>query len=271
MKKYLLLLLVPFLFLTNPVRAELVVPEKPADGLYDPGHHVSQKGIEELRAHNALNDAKISIYIADEKQEENAETILESIKKDWHLNASDTDKDVYITFTPKDIEGKSAISDTLKNDIDESTAGWFGRYFDIIVREEGYDSAVSKLIERVEYESKTPQQAGDIKEVVNDVRDRKKVFLDPDDPADRVMLFQFLGLGALIILGHLMMFVIPIIIVIILIVLIRKAAKLVAEAQTNQPVDKQAEIKDALAKSNYRKDESPISTEETSHFDSPFE
>lgn len=81
MKKYLLLMLVPFLFFTNPVRAELVVPEKPADGLYDPGHHVSQKGIEALKAHNSISDTKISICIADEKQEENAETILETIKK----------------------------------------------------------------------------------------------------------------------------------------------------------------------------------------------
>ena len=72
-------------------------------------------------------------------------------------------------------------------------------------------------------------------------------------------------------LGQIALFVIPIIIVVILIVRIRKASKLVAEAQTNQSVDKQAEIKDALAKSNYRKDESPISAEETSHFDSPFE
>lgn len=271
MKKYLLLLLVPFLFLTSPARAELVVPEKPADGLYDPDNHVSQKGIEALRAHNATNDTKISIYIADEKQKENAETILEAIKKDWHLNASDTDKEVYIAFTLKDIEGKSAISDTLKNDIDESTAGWFGGYFDIIVREEGYDSAVSKLIERVEYESKIPQNAENIKDVVNDVHDRKKVFLDPDDPADRVMLFQFLGLGALILFGHLMMFFIPIIIFIVIFLQIRKAVKLAAEAQNAQSVDKQAEIKEALAKSNYHKDDSAVSTEETSHFDSPFE
>lgn len=268
MKKYLLLILTPFLFLANPVRAEFVVPEKPADGIYDPGHHVSQKGIEALRAHNALNDTKISIYIADEKQEENAETILEAIKKDWHLNTSDTDKNVYIAFTSKDIEGKSAISDALKNDIDEATAGWFGGYFGIITREEGYDSAVSKLIERVEYESKIPQQAGDIKEVVNDVRDRKKVFLESDDYG---LLFQLVVFGILMLLGQIALFVVPIIIVIILIVRIRKASKLVAEAQTTQPVDKNAEIKEALAKSNYRKDESPISTEETSHFDSPFE
>lgn len=271
MKKYLLLVLTPFLFFTNPVRAELVVPEKPADGLYDPGHHVSQKGIEALKAHNSISDTKISIYIADEKQEENAETILETIKKDWHLNASDTDKDVYIAFAPKDIEGRSVISDTLKNDIDELTAGWFGGYFDIIVREEGYDSAVSKLIERVEYESKIPQNAENIKEVVNDVHDRKKVFLDPDDPKDNALLFQIIGFGTLMLLGHLMMFVIPIIIFVVIIMQIRKTAKLVAEAQTTQPVDKKAEIKEALAKSNYRKDESPISTEETSHFDSPFE
>lgn len=192
-------------------------------------------------------------------------------KKDWHLNASDADKDVYIAFAPKDIEGKSVISDTLKNDIDELTAGWFGGYFDIIVREEGYDSAVSKLIERVEYESKIPQNAENIKEVVNDVHDRKKVFLDPDDPKDNALLFQIIGFGALMLLGHLMMFVIPIIIFVVIIMQIRKTAKLVAEAQTTQPVDKKAEIEEALAKSNYRKDESPISTEETSHFDSPFE
>lgn len=49
MKKYLLLVLTPFLFFTNPVRAELVVPEKPADGLYDPGHHVSQKVSKHLK------------------------------------------------------------------------------------------------------------------------------------------------------------------------------------------------------------------------------
>lgn len=271
MKKYLLLILTPFLFLANPARAELVVPEKPADGIYDSGHHVSPKGIEELRAHNALNDTRISIYIADEKQEENAETILEAIKKDWKLNSSDTDKEIYVAVTSKDGQAKAAISDTLKDYISESMVGSLAATVRYRIEADDYDVAVSELIERFDHESQVPKQAEHIKEMKDNLHDQKKFFLDPDDPKDNALLFQIIGFGILMLLGQIALFVMPIIIVVILIVRIRKASKLVAEAQTNQPVDKQAEIKDALAKSNYRKDESPISTEETSHFDSPFE
>lgn len=271
MKKYLLLVLTPFLFFTNPVRAELVIPEKPADDIYDPGHYVSQKGIEELRAHNALNDTKISIYIADEKQEENAETILEAIKKDWKLNEPDTAKEVYVVATSKDGQAKAAISDTLKDYISESMVGSLAATVVYRIEADSYDIALTELIERVEHESQVPKQAEHISEIKDNLHDQKKFFLDPDDPKDNALLFQIIGFSILMLLGQIALFVAPIIIVVILIVRIRKVSKQVSEVQNAQPVDKQAEIKEALAKSNYRKDESPISTEETSHFDSPFE
>ena len=248
MKKYLLILLMLFLFSISSVQAKIIIPEKPVDGIYDPSHHVSSKVIDELRDHNALTDVKISVYIADENQEEDADTVLEAIKKDWNLNASDTDKDLFVAITSKDGQAKSAISDTLKNSISETMTESLAGMVRYRIEADNYDIAMTELIERVEHESQEPKRAEYISEIKDDLHDQDKFFLASDD---YVLLLQLVVYFISMVVGQILIFIAPIIIIsIIIFVLIGKTAK---DAKTAQSIDRKDEIDEDTDKSSYSK------------------
>lgn len=91
-------------------------------------------------------------------------------------------------------------------------------------------------------------------------------FLDPERDKDFTLMMTVVTIIAILL--HIASFVAPIIFVIVLVKRIRKVSK---DGMTTQSSGRGTEIKEALAKSNYHNDESTVYTEETSHFDSPFE
>ena len=93
-----------------------------------------------------------------------------------------------------------------------------------------------------------------------------RFFLDPERDKDFTLMMTVVTIIAILL--HIASFVAPIIFVIVLVKRIRKVSKDEMAAQQN---DRGAEIKESLTKSNDRNDDSAVSTEETSHFDSPFE
>ena len=248
MKKYLLILLTLFLFSISSVQAKLIIPDKPSDGVYDTGNHVSQKVIDELKYHNEIKDVKISIYIADENQEEDTGTVLESIKKDWKLNVSDTDKSIFVAITSKDGQAKAAISDTLKGYISETMTESIAGMVRYRIEADNYDIAVTELIERVDHESQEPKQAEHISEIKDDLHGQDKFFLASDD---YVLLLQLAIYFIFMVVGQILIFVAPIVIIaIIIFVLIGKAAK------ADRMIDRKTEINEALTREDYREEDS---------------
>lgn len=227
-----------------------MIPKKPVDGVYDTGNHVSQKVIDALRSHNELKDVKISIYIADETQEEDTDTVLEAIKKDWNLNASSTDKDVYVAITSKNGQAKAAISDTLKDYISETMTESIAGMVRYRIEADDYDIAVTELIERVDHESQEPKQAEHISEIKDDLHDQDKFFLDSDD---YVPLLQLAAYFVFMLVSQIVIFVAPIVIIsIIIFVLIGKVTK---ATKSDQSINRKSDINEALTKENYREEE----------------
>lgn len=93
-----------------------------------------------------------------------------------------------------------------------------------------------------------------------------RFFLDPERDKDFTLMMTVVTIIAILL--HVASFVTPIIFVIVLVKRIRKVSK---DGMTAQQNGRGTEIKESLVKSNYRNDDSAVSTEETSHFDSPFE
>lgn len=93
-----------------------------------------------------------------------------------------------------------------------------------------------------------------------------RFFLDPERDKDFELMMT--AVTIIIILLHIASFVAPIIFVIVLVKRIRKVSK---DGLTAQKSGRGTEIKESLTKSDYRNDDSAVSTEESSHFDSPFE
>lgn len=93
-----------------------------------------------------------------------------------------------------------------------------------------------------------------------------RFFLDPERDKDFTLMMTVVTIIAILL--HIASFVAPIIFVIVLVKRIRKVSK---DGMAVQQNGRGTEIKESLTKSNDHNDDSAVSTEETSHFDSPFE
>ena len=93
-----------------------------------------------------------------------------------------------------------------------------------------------------------------------------RFFLDPERDKDFTLMVIVITIVAILL--HIASFVVPIIFVTELIKRIRKASK---DGMAAQPSGLGTDINEVLTKSDSLKDDSSISSEETSHFDSPFE
>ena len=94
MKKLILLLLLPLLFLIKPIsaHAETQIPERPVNGIYDPKNYITNKVSSRLSEFNSTSDTQIAVYIVDTLDGKNIDDQANAIAKTWQIGYSDTNK-----------------------------------------------------------------------------------------------------------------------------------------------------------------------------------
>lgn len=151
MKKLLLILLLPLVFLIKPIsaKAETQIPERPANGIYDPQNYVTNKVSNRLAEFNSSTDTQIGVYIVDTLDGKNIDEQANEIAKTWQIGHSDTNKGVLIAIAIKDrkfrIETSNEASKYLsKNNID-SILNSSKSY----MRKQDYDGAIINMIDNI--------------------------------------------------------------------------------------------------------------------------
>ena len=160
MKKLLLLLLLPLVFLIKPIsaKAETQIPERPANGIYDPQNYVTNKVSTRLAKFNSSSDTQIGVYIVDTLDGKNIDEQANTIAKAWQIGYSDTNKGILIAIAIKDrkfrIETSNEVSKYLsKNNID-SILNSSKSY----MRKQDYDGAIINMIDTIEKYTKVNNQ-----------------------------------------------------------------------------------------------------------------
>ena len=160
MKKLILLLLLPLVFLIKPIsaQAETQIPERPTNGIYDPQNYVTNKVSHNLIEFNSSSDTQIGVYIVDTLAGKNIDEQANAIAKAWQIGYTDTNKGVLIAIAIKDrkfrIETSNEASKYLtKNNID-SILNSSKSY----MRKEDYDGAVINMINLIQDYIKTNNQ-----------------------------------------------------------------------------------------------------------------
>ena len=160
MKKLILLLLLPLLFLIKPIsaQAETQIPERPTNGIYDPQNYVTNKVSTRLAEFNSSSDTQIGVYIVDTLDGKNIDEQANAIAKAWQIGYTDTNKGVLIAIAIKDrkfrIETSNEASKYLtKNNID-SILNSSKSY----MRKQDYDGAVINMINNIEKYTKVNNQ-----------------------------------------------------------------------------------------------------------------
>lgn len=151
MKKLLLILLLPLVFLIKPIsaKAETQIPERPANGIYDPQNYVTNKVSNRLAEFNSSTDTQIGVYIVDTLDGKNIDEQANEIAKTWQIGHADTNKGVLIAIAIKDrkfrIETSNEASKYLsKNNID-SILNSSKSY----MRKQDYDGAIINMIDNI--------------------------------------------------------------------------------------------------------------------------
>ena len=151
MKKLLLLLLLPLVFLIKPIsaKAETKIPERPANGIYDPQNYVTNKVSNRLAEFNSSSDTQIGVYIVDTLDGKNIDEQANEIAKTWQIGHADTNKGVLIAIAIKDrkfrIETSNEASKYLsKNNIDSILSASKS-----YMRKQDYDGAIINMIDNI--------------------------------------------------------------------------------------------------------------------------
>lgn len=184
MKKLLLLLLLPLVFLIKPIsaKAETQIPERPANGIYDPQNYVTNKVSNRLAEFNSSSDTQIGVYIVDTLDGKNIDEQANEIAKAWQIGHADTNKGVLIAIAIKDrkfrIETSNEASKYLsKNNID-SILNSSKSY----MRKQDYDGAIINMINliqkqiQINNQPKTENGANGLFQFENNSKQNKQIY-----------------------------------------------------------------------------------------------
>lgn len=150
MKKYILLLLTPLLFLIAPIHAETTVPTKPSNGIYDPSHYLSEKAETKLAEFNSSNDTQIGVYIVDTLDSQPIEETANKIAREWKIGHAETNKGALIAIAVNDrkfrIETSNELSTTLTDAKSKSILGSSKSF----MKNKDYDGAIINMIDEIQ-------------------------------------------------------------------------------------------------------------------------
>ena len=150
MKKFILLLLIPFFFITgNIVQAETTIPDRPINGIYDPNHYLSEDTSAELAKANTNSDTQIGVYIVDTLDGKSIEEQANEVARSWKIGFSDTNKGALIAIAINDRKFRIETSNELNTTLTDSKAKSILDNVKPEMRSKNYNLAVQKIISEI--------------------------------------------------------------------------------------------------------------------------
>ena len=150
MKKFILLLLIPFFFITgNVIHAETTIPDRPINGIYDPNHYLSEDTSAELAKANTNSDTQIGVYIVDTLDGKSIEEQANEVARSWKIGFSDTNKGALIAIAINDRKFRIETSNELNTTLTDSKAKSILDNVKPEMRSKNYNLAVQKIISEI--------------------------------------------------------------------------------------------------------------------------
>ena len=160
MKKLILLLLLPLLFLIKPIsaHAETQIPDRPVNGIYDPKNYITNKVSSRLAEFNSTSDTQIAVYIVDTLDGKNIDDQANAIAKAWQIGYSDTNKGILIAIAIKDRKFRIETSNEASKSLTKTNIDSILSASKSYMRKEDYDGAVINMINLIQDYIKTNNQ-----------------------------------------------------------------------------------------------------------------
>ena len=150
MKKLILLLFIPFFFITgNVIHAETTIPDKPVNGIYDPNHYLSENISTELEKENSNSDIQIGIYIVDTLDGKSIEEQANEVARAWKIGHSETNKGALIAIVINDRKFRIETSNELNTTLTDSKAKRILDNSKSYMKNKDYDGAIINIIQQI--------------------------------------------------------------------------------------------------------------------------
>ena len=153
MMKKITLILISFLtillFFIGPAQADLVVPDRPSNGIYDPNHYLSGVVSDKLQELNSKSEIQIGIYIVESLNGESLEELSNTIARSWKIGYSDSNKGALLLIAIKDRKFRIETSNQLAITLTDTKAKKILDASRDKMRAKDYDGAVLDIIQNI--------------------------------------------------------------------------------------------------------------------------
>lgn len=152
MKKIALILISFFtilLFFIGPAQADLAIPDRPSNGIYDPNHYLSGAVSDKLQELNSKSEVQIGIYIIESLNGESLEELSNTIARSWKIGYSDSNKGALLLIAIKDRKFRIETSNNLAITLTDTKAKKILDASRDKMRAKDYDGAVIDIIQNI--------------------------------------------------------------------------------------------------------------------------
>lgn len=155
----------PLLFLIAPAHAETTIPDRPANGIYDPNHYLSSETSDKLAEFNSNHDTQVGVYIVDTLDGKDIESQANEVSRAWKIGHAETNKGVLIAIAIDDRKLRLETSNEASVYLTDSKAKEIISSVKSQLRSKDYSSAVVSMLDSIGTEmSKDPNEQTDANE-----------------------------------------------------------------------------------------------------------
>ena len=119
MKKWILLILTPLLFIFTASTYAIDLPNRPDNGIYDPSHYLNETVAQNLADANKNNDTQIGVYIVDNIDSSIEETSRE-VARHWKIGDAKNNRGILIAIAVKDKKLRIETSNEVSGDLSKT-------------------------------------------------------------------------------------------------------------------------------------------------------
>ena len=137
------------LFFIGPAQADLAIPDRPSNGIYDPNHYLSGAVSDKLQELNSKSEVQIGIYIVESLNGESLEELSNTIARSWKIGYSDSNKGALLLIAIKDRKFRIETSNNLSITLTDTKAKKILDASRDKMRAKDYDGAVLDIIQNI--------------------------------------------------------------------------------------------------------------------------
>ena len=137
------------LFFIGPAQADLAIPDRPSNGIYDPNHYLSGAVSDKLQELNSKSEIQIGVYIVESLNGESLEELSNTIARTWKIGYSDSDKGALLLIAIKDRKFRIETSNNLAITLTDTKTKQILDASRDKMRAKDYDGAVLDIIQNI--------------------------------------------------------------------------------------------------------------------------